>query len=77
MGHAELPLASGRKHCKVFQSLGWVMRRDASHIIMTRPGSVATLSIPAHDEVARSTLHSIVKRAGYTDKQYRVYFDAL
>jgi len=44
---------------------------------MTRLGSEATLSVPAHDEVARATLHSIVKSAGYTDKQYRAYFDAL
>jgi predicted RNA binding protein YcfA (HicA-like mRNA interferase family) len=77
MGQSDLPLASGRKHVKVFESLGWVVRRDASHIVMTRPGSEATLSIPAHDEIARATLHSIVKSAGYTDKQYRAYFDAL
>lgn len=77
MGQSDLPLASGRKHVKVFQSLGWVVRRDASHIILTRLGSESTLSIPAHDVVARATLHNIVKRAGYTDKQYRAYFDAL
>jgi predicted RNA binding protein YcfA (HicA-like mRNA interferase family) len=77
MGQSDLPLASGRRHVKVFESLGWVVRRNASHIVMTRTGSEATLSIPAHDEVARATLHSIVKAAGYSDKQYRTYFDAL
>jgi hypothetical protein len=45
VGQSDLPLASGRKHVKVFESLGWVVRRDASHIVMTRLGSEATLSI--------------------------------
>jgi predicted RNA binding protein YcfA (HicA-like mRNA interferase family) len=33
-----------------FERFGWtVVRRRGSHIILTKPGSLATLSIPDHD----------------------------
>ncbi len=78
MGQSDLPLASGKKHQKVFESLGWILRRDASHITMSKPGVAGvTLSIPNHDEVKRGTLHSLVRFAGMTDREYRNAFDKL
>ena len=35
MGISDLPLASGLRHAKVFQKLGWVVRRNSSHIVLT------------------------------------------
>jgi predicted RNA binding protein YcfA (HicA-like mRNA interferase family) len=58
---------------KIFQRLGWQMvRQKGSHIIMTRPGHMATLSIPNHPEVARGTLRSLIAKAGLTIEQFLV-----
>jgi len=39
---------------KIFQRFGWqTVRQKGSHIIMTRLGHMATLSIPNHPEVKR------------------------
>ena len=56
-----LPVPSGTEVVSAFERLGWnVVRRAGSHIIMTRAGSIATLSIPNHREVARGTLRSLI-----------------
>ncbi len=56
---------------KIFQRLGWQMvRQKGSHIIMTKPGHMATLSIPNHPEVARGTLRSLIAKAGLTIEQF-------
>lgn len=76
MGISDLPLASGKKHQKVFEALGWILRRDGNHLVMTHAAHLGvTLSIPNHKEVRRGTLKAIVAAAGLTDKQYRQSFD--
>lgn len=61
---------------KTFQALGWTVRRQAEHIVMTHPDRVgAIVSIPNHKEVRKQTLKSILKGAGYDDKTYRTIFD--
>jgi predicted RNA binding protein YcfA (HicA-like mRNA interferase family) len=56
---------------RTFQRLGWqVVRQKGSHVIMTRPGHIATLSIPNHPEVARGTLRSLISKAGLTAEQF-------
>ena len=56
---------------KIFQKLGWdVARQRGSHIIMTKPGHLATLSIPDHSEVARGTLRGLISKAGLTVDQF-------
>ncbi len=56
---------------KTFQRLGWqVVRQKGSHMIMTRPGHIATLSIPNHPEVARGTPRSLISKAGLTVEQF-------
>lgn len=37
---------------------------------MTKPGHIATLSIPNHPEVARGTLRSLISKAGVTVEQF-------
>jgi predicted RNA binding protein YcfA (HicA-like mRNA interferase family) len=52
---------------RVFESLGWrVARQRSSHVIMVRPGSIASLSIPDHKEVAAGTLRSLIRSARMT-----------
>lgn len=56
---------------KVLSRFGWeVARQHGSHIIMTKPGSIATLSIPKHPTVARGTLRSLIGKAGLTINQF-------
>jgi predicted RNA binding protein YcfA (HicA-like mRNA interferase family) len=56
---------------KAFQRLGWeVARQRGSHIILTKEGSVATLSVPNHPGVARGTLRALIGRAGVTTDEF-------
>jgi predicted RNA binding protein YcfA (HicA-like mRNA interferase family) len=56
---------------KALERLGWqVARQRGSHIILTKPGNIATLSVPDHQQVARGTLRSLVARAGLTIDEF-------
>jgi len=62
---SKLPALRPREVVKVFEKLGWeVARQRGSHIILTKPGHMATLSVPNHHEVARGTLRSLIAKAG-------------
>ena len=66
-----LPLLRPRQVVKVFQKLGWeVARRRGSHIILTKEGHIATLSVPDHPLVARGTLRSLIRKAGLTAAEF-------
>ncbi len=66
-----VPLLPPSDVIKLFQRLGWqVVCQKGSHIIMTKPGHIATLSIPNHPEVARGTLRSLITKAGLTIEQF-------
>jgi predicted RNA binding protein YcfA (HicA-like mRNA interferase family) len=66
-----LPVLPPSTVIKAFQRLGWqVVRQKGSHIIMTRAGAIATLSIPNHPEVARGTLRSLIAKAELTVEQF-------
>jgi len=59
-----LPTVSGRKAVRTFVSLGWsVARQSGSHVILTRPGHIATLSVPDHAAVAKGTLRALLRSA--------------
>jgi predicted RNA binding protein YcfA (HicA-like mRNA interferase family) len=47
-----------------------VSRQASSHIILTKTGEVATLSVPAHKEVARGTLRSLIRAANLTVDEF-------
>jgi predicted RNA binding protein YcfA (HicA-like mRNA interferase family) len=68
---ASLPILSGREVVRVFVSFGWqVVRQSSSHVIMTKSGEIATLSIPDHKEVARGTLRSLIRAANLTVDEF-------
>lgn len=65
-----LPVLSGRELVRILERLGWtVARQHGSHIVLTKPGSLATLSVPDHPEVARGTLRALLRAAGLTPEQ--------
>jgi predicted RNA binding protein YcfA (HicA-like mRNA interferase family) len=66
-----LPVMSGRKVVRVFESLGWqVARQRGSHIIMVKIDHDATLSIPDHKEVAKGTLRTLIRSANLTIAEF-------
>jgi predicted RNA binding protein YcfA (HicA-like mRNA interferase family) len=68
---ASLPSLSGKEVVKSFESVGWrVVRQSSSHIIMTKEGEIATLSVPDHKEVAKGTLRSLIRAANLTIDEF-------
>ena len=66
-----LPSLSGREAVKVFEGLGWeVARRRGSHIVLVRDGSLASLSVPDHHQVAKGTLRSLIRAADLTVSEF-------
>ena len=58
---------SGREAVRAFEKAGWeVSRQRGSHMILTREGHIASLSVPDHKEVARGTLRSLIRNSGMT-----------
>ena len=65
-----LPVLSSGEVVRTFENLGWNVARPGAHIVMTKPGSSVTLSIPNHREVARGTLRSLIRSAGLTVDEF-------
>jgi predicted RNA binding protein YcfA (HicA-like mRNA interferase family) len=67
----ELPVCSGQQAVAVFVRAGWVVRRQrGSHVILTRAGSIVSLSVPDHRELAPGTLRKLIRLAGMTVEQF-------
>jgi predicted RNA binding protein YcfA (HicA-like mRNA interferase family) len=66
-----VPVLRPTEVVRAFERAGWqIARQRGSHIIMTKPGHIATLSIPEHAEVARGTLRSLVARSGMAVEEF-------
>ena len=66
-----LPTLSGKEVVQIFKSFGWIVsRQKASHIVMTKEGEIATLSVPNHKEIAKGTLRSLIRSAGLTVDEF-------
>jgi len=71
-----VPLLRPPEVIKAFERLGWERERQrGSHIIMTKPGHLATLSIPDHPYVARGTLRFLIAKAGISLEDFLVTLD--
>jgi predicted RNA binding protein YcfA (HicA-like mRNA interferase family) len=68
---ASLPAISGSSTVRVFERFGWIVaRQTGSHIIMTKEGHIASLSIPNHKELAKGTLRSLIRSANLTVDEF-------
>jgi predicted RNA binding protein YcfA (HicA-like mRNA interferase family) len=66
-----VPILKPLQVIKTFEKLGWeVARQRGSHIILTKEGHPATLSVPNHNQVARGTLRSLIYKAGITVDEF-------
>ena len=66
-----LPCVSGRAALRAFQRLGWEYKHHTgSHMILAKAGSVRTLSIPDHKELAKGTLRALIRLASITVDEF-------
>jgi len=67
----QVPLLRPREVIRAFGHLGWqAVRQRGSHILLTKSGSIATLSVPDHPRVARGTLRALIAKAGLSIEQF-------
>jgi len=56
---------SGKEAVKAFAKAGWqTIGQVGSHVVMTKPGQRANLSIPQHKELSLGTLRALIRAAG-------------
>jgi len=68
-----LPKLNGRAVVKAFERDGWqLVRQKGSHMILVKEGSIATLSVPNHRQIAPGTLRSLIRASGLTVEQFAV-----
>ncbi|MGH9343758.1 MAG: type II toxin-antitoxin system HicA family toxin [Terriglobia bacterium] len=66
-----VPILRPNQVVRAFERFGWtVARQRGSHIILTKAGHIATLSIPDHSTVARGTLRSLIAHAGVSLEEF-------
>jgi predicted RNA binding protein YcfA (HicA-like mRNA interferase family) len=62
---------SGKEAAKAFGKAGWqTMGQVGSHLVMTRSGNRANLSIPQHKELSVGTLRSLIRAAGMSVDEF-------
>ncbi len=72
----QLPILSGKTVRRVLQNDGWeFVRQRGSHMILVKEGSISTLSVPDHKEVARGTLRGLIRAAGLTTDEFLALLD--
>ena len=66
-----LPRISGREAVQAFEKAGWeVSHQRGSHVVLTKPGSVYTLSIPLHQTLAPGLLRDQLRKAELTIDEF-------
>lgn len=62
---------SGKQAAIAFERAGWQrMGQVGSHLVMTKPGARANLSIPQHKELSVGTLRSLIRASGMTVAEF-------
>jgi predicted RNA binding protein YcfA (HicA-like mRNA interferase family) len=68
---AKLPVISGAQAVKAFVRAGWrVDRQKGSHVVLLKPGHIASLSVPQHSELAPGTLRALIRAAGLSVEEF-------
>lgn len=71
-----VPVLKPREVVRAFKRLGWKKREGkrgrGSHVILTKPGHIATLSVPDHPgkDVKRGTLRDLIHDAAITVDEF-------
>lgn len=68
---ARLPVVSGAAAVRAFERDGWQFdRQHGSHVILHKPGHIASLSILQHRELSPGTVRSLIRAAGLTVEEF-------
>jgi predicted RNA binding protein YcfA (HicA-like mRNA interferase family) len=71
-----LPSVSGREVVKALGKDGWEFaRQKGSHMIVVKPGHIASLSVPDHKEIAKGTLRSLIRSSGLSVEEFVALLD--
>jgi predicted RNA binding protein YcfA (HicA-like mRNA interferase family) len=58
---------AGKVAVKAFERAGWQIRGQVgSHVMLTKTGHRANLSVPQHKELSAGTLRKLIRIAGLT-----------
>jgi len=67
----KLPRVSGRETVRAFQRAGWeVTRQRGSHVVLTKAGSIYTLSVPLHPVLGPGLLRDLIRKAELTIEEF-------
>jgi predicted RNA binding protein YcfA (HicA-like mRNA interferase family) len=67
-----LPRISGEECVAALAKIGFVqVRQRGSHIVLRRDQPRATITVPAHNELATGTLRAIIRQADLTVEEFR------
>ena len=70
-GQGKLANICGKEAAKAFGRAGWqVTGQVGSHLVMTKEGQRANLSIPQHKELSVGTLRALIRAAGMTVEDF-------
>ena len=62
---------SGKQAAKAFEKAGWQVRGQVgSHLVLTKSGVRANLTVPQHPELAPGTLRALIRTAGITVDEF-------
>lgn len=62
---------SGKEAAKAFAKAGWqIIGQVGSHLVMTKSGERANLSIPQHKELSVGTLRALIRAAGLSVDEF-------
>lgn len=62
---------SGKEAVRAFVRAGWqTMGQVGSHVVMTKTGERANLSIPQHKELSVGTLRALIRAAGLSVDEF-------
>jgi predicted RNA binding protein YcfA (HicA-like mRNA interferase family) len=68
---SKLGNTSGKEAVRVFSKAGWQpVGQVGSHLVMTKPGQRANLSIPQHKELSVGTLRALIRASGMTVDEF-------
>lgn len=67
----KLPVVSGKDTGNTFMKAGWyISRQRGSHVILTKDGSINTLSVPLHQTLGPGLLRDLIRIANLTVDEF-------
>jgi len=67
----KLPIVSGKEPVTAFNKLGWqISRQRGSLVILTKEGSINTLSVPLHQTLGPGLLRDLIRVADITVDEF-------